>query len=70
MNGRRRAVSRDELGLMWLRPECAGPCDVDLEYNGGWELRICRYVSYLAMAVLFAYSLITVTPAVRPKISL
>ena len=52
-NGRKElAVQRDELGLMWLRPECTGPCDLQLEYDGGWELRICRLLSATS-AVLF-----------------
>ena len=44
-------VQRDELGLMWLRPECAGPCDLQLEYDGGWELRICRLLSATSVVV-------------------
>jgi uncharacterized membrane protein YfhO len=46
------SVKRDGLGLMWLQPDCHGPCEVQLDYDGGWELRLCRYLSYLAMAVL------------------
>jgi hypothetical protein len=45
-------VRKDGLGLMWLRPECNGPCEVQLEYDGGWELRLCRWLSYLALAGL------------------
>jgi hypothetical protein len=41
----------DGLGLMWLRPECSGPCEIQLDYNGGWELRLCRYLSFAAMVL-------------------
>ena len=45
-------VRRDGLGLMWLRPECSGLCEIQLDYDGGWELRLCRYLSFTAIAVL------------------
>jgi len=53
VNGQPRPIEADWLGLMWIRPECSGPCDVELDYDGGWELRICRYLSFAAMASLF-----------------
>jgi hypothetical protein len=52
VNGQPRPIEADWLGLMWIRPECNGPCDVELYYDGGWELRICRYLSFAAMASL------------------
>ena len=42
----------DGLGLMWLDPNCHGPCEVDLNYDGGWELRLSRWISYGTMAAL------------------
>jgi len=45
-------VRRDGLGLLWLQPECSGPCEIQLEYNGGWELRLCRYLSFTAICAL------------------
>jgi len=27
-------------------------CSVDLHYDGGWELRICRWISVLAFVIL------------------
>ncbi len=39
---------------MWLRPDCTGMCDVELNYNGGAELRICRWISYAAIAIWLA----------------
>jgi hypothetical protein len=42
----------DGLGLMWLRPECSAPCEIQLDYDGGWELRLCRYVSFATLVLL------------------
>ncbi len=53
VNGRALRLHRDGLGLMWLQPDCNGPCDVDLTYDGGWELRLCRWISVVAFAILF-----------------
>jgi hypothetical protein len=56
--GQPRKVNRDGLGLMWLRPGCAGPCEVELNYDGGWELRICRYISVAPISGLFVIPLV------------
>lgn len=48
----RPQLRKDGLGLIWFRPECDGPCEVQLDYDGGWELRLCRWISYLALAGL------------------
>jgi hypothetical protein len=45
-------VRRDGLGLMWMRPECSGLCEIQLDYDGGGELRLCRYLSFTAVFVL------------------
>jgi hypothetical protein len=52
VSGRGVPIERDGLGLMWLRPACSGPCEVQLDYDGGWELRLCRWLSSLAIASL------------------
>jgi hypothetical protein len=52
--GRSCPLKPDALGLLWLTPECSGPCEVQLDYNGGWELRLSRLVSYAAFAALLA----------------
>ncbi len=54
--GARREIFKDGLGLMWLRPECNGACEIVLDYTGGWELWICRVISYAAMAGLVVAS--------------
>jgi hypothetical protein len=48
--GRRVALHRDGLGLMWAEPQCGGPCTLSLEYDGGVELMVCRAMSLLAIA--------------------
>ena len=50
--GHTRAIYRDGLGLMWLRPACAGSCEIQLDYDGGWGLGLCRVISYAAIAGL------------------
>jgi hypothetical protein len=45
-------IQRDGLGLLWLRPGCPGPCQIQLDYDGGWELRLCRYASFAMLSVL------------------
>jgi hypothetical protein len=37
---------------MWLQPGCSCPCEVQLEYDGGAELRICHLLSIVALAAL------------------
>ena len=51
--GQRREIRKDGLGLMWLQPECSGSCEVELTYDGGWELRVCRWISAVATGALF-----------------
>ena len=45
-------IQKDGLGLMWLRPACEGACEIVLDYDGGWELRLCRWASWLAIAAV------------------
>ena len=60
-------VRRDGLGLMWLRPECSGLCEIQLDYDGGWQLRLCRYISFTAMAVLLMLILWPLAARYRPS---
>jgi hypothetical protein len=53
--GQDRTLNRDGLGLMWLQPNCAGPCEIELNYDGGLELRICRWISCAAIALLIFF---------------
>jgi hypothetical protein len=48
-NGRAVPIFRDGLGLMYLQPNCNGPCAVELRYDGGWEYRLCWGLSAAAL---------------------
>ena len=51
-NGRTVPLRADGLGLIWLAPDCQGSCELELDYDGGWELRLSRYISFAAIAML------------------
>jgi hypothetical protein len=55
VNGAYRQLNADGLGLMWLQPGCNGPCEVQLDYDGGAELRICRLLSAGALVTLLIF---------------
>jgi hypothetical protein len=54
-NGLAREVRADGLGLMWLQPGCGGPCEIDLEYDGGTELRIWHLLSAATLSALMLF---------------
>ncbi|HXK02569.1 MAG TPA: hypothetical protein VMS37_09225 [Verrucomicrobiae bacterium] len=58
LSGRPVELHRDGLGLMWLKPGVTGPCEILLDYDGGWELRLCRWLSWVAIAGLAAVLLL------------
>ena len=64
VGGRKLDVRSDALGLMWLQPGVCRPCEVALDYDGGWEFRVCRYASFVAMAGLLV---MPVVPLVRRR---
>jgi hypothetical protein len=55
VNGKPQPVMRDELGLMVLRPDCIGACSVDMDYDGGAELRGCLAACALALSGVVAF---------------
>jgi len=48
-NNRPVEIRRDALGFLLIRPECEGPCEVELSYDGGWEYKLCRAISALTI---------------------
>jgi uncharacterized membrane protein YfhO len=50
--GRRLAVRKDGLGLMIIRTNCDGDCEVNLHYGATPETWFCRVMSALVSAVL------------------
>jgi hypothetical protein len=55
VEGHKREIKSDGLGLMWLRPGCSGTCEVELTYDGGWEQRILRWLSLVSIVGFFAF---------------
>jgi hypothetical protein len=68
-NGKAVALHRDALGLMWLDPECNGACDVRLDYDGGWELRLCRWISALTLFAVVLYRTLRIVTVRLPQVS-
>jgi hypothetical protein len=54
-NGASRQIKSDGLGMMWILPGCSGACDLQLEYNGGAELRIFHLLSAVALTALIVF---------------
>jgi hypothetical protein len=55
-------VTSDGLGMMVLHPHCTGRCIIDLEYDGGTELRVARFCRIAASLALL---LLVVVPLFR-----
>jgi len=49
-NGRACGVSPDKLGLLVIEPACAGPCAIELAYDGGAEMLAMRILCWGALA--------------------
>ena len=56
-NGTPRRVFRDGLGLLVIQADCAGACEIDMDYDGGLEARVCRAVSLAVIILTGAYGL-------------
>ena len=50
VNGTECLLSGDGLGLIVIEPRCEGACNVQLIYDGGWEMRVARMVSWSSCA--------------------
>ena len=48
-NGNPARITRDGIGLLTIHPDCAGPCEIELSWDGGLERRVCRSLSVLVM---------------------
>ena len=47
-NGAPQPLVRDGLGLMIVKPDCSGPCTIDLTFDGGAEYKAARVASWVA----------------------
>jgi MFS family permease len=50
-NGRSAATRPDGLDQLVIEPRCDGPCAIELDYDGGAELRLARWASALSALV-------------------
>jgi hypothetical protein len=66
VGSRSRTVHEDGLGLMAIEPDCTGPCEITLEYDGGMEAKLCRGAS---CAVLLLLLVCSVTACKRFRLS-
>jgi hypothetical protein len=57
VNGVRRPVGSDKIGLMVIEPRCAGSCTIDLTYDGGTETRAAKTVSLASLAGVLMWAL-------------
>jgi hypothetical protein len=55
VDGRLQPVSRDGLGLQVIQPDCRGPCEIELVYDGGLERQATRVASIIAMVGVLAW---------------
>ena len=42
VDGEQRPIREDGLGLMVVQPQCSGPCEIRLVYDGGWEMSVAK----------------------------
>jgi hypothetical protein len=58
VNGADRPIGEDGIGQIYIEPNCEGLCRIELNYDGGAEMRIARGVAVVAWIV--ALSMIAV----------
>ena len=52
--GTERRVYADGLGLMAIDPQCTGDCEIDLEFDGGVESKMCLAASAAVLLAVLA----------------
>ncbi|MBK5291078.1 MAG: hypothetical protein JJE04_05190 [Acidobacteriia bacterium] len=52
VGGKEAGLWADKFGLIRMRPGCSGSCLVELRYDGGWELWLLRWLSWITFAAL------------------
>jgi uncharacterized membrane protein YfhO len=58
VNGRDVPLTRDALGLMTIDAQVTGPVTVDLNYDGGLEMRLAHWLSAGTLIGLLGWSLL------------
>jgi hypothetical protein len=62
-NGRPTPIFRDAIGLMYIDPEISGPCQIEMVYDFGFEMRAAWTISILTALLLAITSVYSVLPA-------
>jgi len=52
MNGRVLRVLKDGLGFMYIVPNAVGPAAISIDYDGGIEMLLARWISSITLALL------------------
>ena len=55
VNGMAQPARRDGLGLLLIEPDCSGPCQIDLSFDGGFEATMTRWLSILTSLGVLAW---------------
>lgn len=48
--GQERPILSDGLGFLLIRPQCEGPCQIDLKWTGSPDLYVSALISILVLA--------------------
>jgi len=59
--------SGDGLGLMIVKPDCSGPCTIDLTFDGGAEYKAARVASWVAALAALLWLAIGIPGWKRPR---
>ncbi len=59
VNGERRRVMGDKIGLMAIEPQCEGRCAIDLIYDGGTEMKAAKATSLAGLLSCLAWAALT-----------
>jgi hypothetical protein len=52
VNGRAFPVLKDNLGFMYIEPQCSGACSIEIVYDGGTEMRVAHWASAITGILL------------------
>lgn len=55
VSGEPRRIFSDGIGLIAIEPRCAGPCLVELHYDGGLEMKLARFASWMALLAMLLW---------------
>ncbi|MCU1335388.1 MAG: hypothetical protein JWO19_969 [Bryobacterales bacterium] len=64
--GKAASITSDGLGQMVIHADCSGICEVDLDYDGGWEGKVLRILS---LATILGVALWVVAGLRRRKVA-